>query len=289
MEIAWPLMALAFSFCGALIVGFNHWANIDGTKLVVLRWLGVVPIALVAACLLPWPAHPNFYAVAAGMGVLLALSDKLLFNAASVHGGRLTALYIPIKMLMGFVLWAIWMPESLHGIVDAPWRGVLILFGFMLCSGSLLLLRNQDASRAAIAAVIPVAALLAIGDVVAKYSLNSSGVHWTDILGGATAFLFVTTTVGSIVGLWMTRGPFEATQREILLSALFGAILMLSLSLFLVTLAAAPNPGYVGAITMLSALWLAIDGYLLRGERSNWWGGVVLVGGAIAVAIGAAY
>lgn len=288
MDLAWPLMALAFSFCGALIVGFNHWAHIEGTKLVILRWVGVAPLALLAWLVLPWPHQPLFYAVAAVMGAGIALSDKLLFDAAAHHGGRLTALYIPIKMLLGFTLWAALVPSSLHGLLAMPLHGLLVVAGFAMCSMAMLLLRQQDASRAAIFAVLPVAGILAVGDVVAKYALGTPADGWQAVVGGATAFLFVTTSVGSLVGFWLHGGLFEPTKREVLLSAAFGAILMLSLSLFLVTLAAAPNPGYVGAITMLSALWLAIDGYLLRGERSNWWGGVALVGGAICVALGAA-
>ena len=291
MDHVWPFLALGFSFCGALIVGFNHWANLDGGRLVVLRGLGVMPLALVAVCVLPWPQEVTFYAVAACMGVLLALSDTLLFNAAAKHGGRLTALYIPIKMLMGFVLWAALVPASMHALVVEPWRGLLILAGFALCSVSLLFMRRQDASWLAIVAVIPVAALLAVGDVVAKMSLNSTAVTIPEVIGSATAFLTVTTTVGSLVGLVMTKawaGFAWPDKRELLLSAGFGALLVTSLSLFLVTLAMAPNPGYVGAITMLSALWLAVHAYFKHGERANWWGGVALLGGAVLVAVGAA-
>lgn len=289
MEHIWPLMALGFSFCGALIVGFNHWANLDGGRLVVLRWLGVVPLAAVAFMVLPWPTEAAFYGVAAVMGVLLALSDKLLFNAASRHGGRMAALYIPIKMLLGFVLWGLLEPQSVAFLTEVPWRGVLVAAGFGLCCASLYSLRRQDAGRTALLAIAPVAALLALGDVVAKYALNSTAVDLWGVVGSATAFLFVTTTVGSLVGVVAMKGKFaKPTLREVMLSAAFGVILMASLSLFLVTLAIAPNPGYVGAITMLSALWLAVHGYLYHKERANLWGGVVLLLGAICVAMGAA-
>lgn len=291
MEHIWPFLALAFSFCGALIVGFNHWANLDGGRLVVLRSAGVIPLAVLAALLLPWPTQWSFYAVAACMGVLLAFSDTLLFNAASKYGGRLTSLYIPIKMLMGFVLWAMVMPGSLHGLLAEPWRGLVVLGGFGLCSASLFFMRRQDASWLAVVAVIPVAGLLAIGDVVAKMSLNSTAVTIPEVIGSAAAFLTMTTTVGSLAGLVMGkawRGFAMPDKRELLLSAGFGALLVVSLSLFLVTLAMAPNPGYVGAITMLSSLWLAIHGYFYHNERTSLLAGGALLAGAILVAVGAA-
>ncbi len=291
MEHVWPLLALGFSFCGALIVGFNHWANLDGGRLVVLRTAGVIPLALAAAILLPWPSALSFYGVAACMGVLIAFSDVLLFNAASKHGGRLASLYIPIKMLMGFVIWALLDPSSLQGLLVEPWRGVLVMTGFVLCTGALFGMRRQDASWVAIVAVIPVAALLAIGDVVAKMSLNSTAVTIPEVIGSAAAFLTVTTTVGSVTSLVMSkswRGFARPSRREMILSAGFGALLVASLSLFLVTLALAPNPGYVGAITMLSTLWLAIHGYYYHGERTSIWGGLALLAGAVLVAVGAA-
>ena len=287
LEALWPLLALVFSLCGAVIVGFNHYAQVDGAKLVVLRWLGVVPLAGLSFVLLPWPTDMLFYALAAAMGLGLALADKLLFNAAAVHGGRLTALYIPMKMLLGFGLWGLLAPASVTMLLGEPWRGLLVLAGFMACIYAFVHLRRNDASKAALVAVLPVAVLLALGDVVAKYALGTPEGGLGPVVGSASAFLAVTTTVGCMVGMLMA-GRFVPTRREVVLSAIFGVILMVSLSLFLVTLALAPNPGYVGAITMLSALWLAVHGYFHHGERTSWWSGMLLVAGAVLVVVGAA-
>lgn len=290
MEMWWPFLALGFSFCGAVIVGFNHWAKLDSTRLVVLRWAGVVPLALLAWLVLPWPVHAEFYAVAAGMGVLIAFSDILLFKAAATHGGRLAALYIPMKMLLGFAVWGAIDPASVTAVAGVWWRLLLVLAGFALCSGALFSLRKQDASWAGLMAVVPVAVLLALGDVVAKYALNTSADGVAAVVGSAVAFVTVTTTMGTVVGLILIgikhRTFAMPTRRELVLSAAFGAILLSSLSVLLMALAIAPNPGYVGAVTMLSALWLAIHGYVYHGERSNWWSGVALLAGAVAVAVG---
>ncbi len=283
----WPLLALAFSFCGAVIVGFNHYAKVDGGKLVVLRWLGVAPLAVVSFMVLPWPDKPSFYLTALAMGVGLALSDKLLFDAAAKHGGRLTALYIPMKMLLGFVLWGAIDPASVTVLAAVPWRGVLVAAGFVACIYAFTHLRRNDASKAAIIAVVPVAVILALGDVVAKHALDAPAGDVWRVVGSATAFLAMTNTIGCAVGLFMTK-RFRPTQREIVLSALFGVILMIGLSVLLFALALSPNPGYVGAITMLSTLWLAIHGYFSHNERTNWWSGILLLAGAIFVAVGAA-
>lgn len=283
----WVWLSLGFSFCGAVIVGFNHYAKVDGGRLVVLRWLGVAPLAALAWMVLPWPQQPGFYVTALAMGVGLAFSDKLLFNAAAKHGGRLTALYIPMKMLLGFVLWGLLDPASVTVLAAVPWRGLLVVTGFAACVYAFTHLRRHETSKAALLAVVPVAVLLAIGDVVAKYALAAPGGDLWAVVGSATAFLAMTNSIGCAVGLAMT-GRFVPTRRDVLLSALFGVILMMGLSVLLLALALAPNPGYVGAITMLSALWLAIHGYFEHNETTNWWGGVLLLAGAILVAVGAA-
>jgi hypothetical protein len=197
-----------------------------------------------------------------------------------------------MKMLLGFVLWALLVPASVVDVLAEPLRVVLVLSGFALCSYALFSMRKQDASWAGLMAVVPVAVLLALGDVVAKSALDSASSGWMGVVGSATAFLLMTNTVGSIVGgilIWRKHKAFAwPDKREVALSAVFGVILMAGLSVLLVAIAVAPNPGYVGAVTMLSALWLAIHGYFYHGERTNWWSGVALLGGAIAVALGAA-
>jgi hypothetical protein len=87
----WPVGAVVFSVFGALIVGFNQWANLPGVQLVRWRCLGVWPLALLGAWLLPWPTAWGFYATAVAMGMGLAVADVALFNASRVHGARLAA------------------------------------------------------------------------------------------------------------------------------------------------------------------------------------------------------
>jgi hypothetical protein len=281
----WPLLALLFSFCGALIIGFNQWAKLDGTRLVVWRWAGVAPLAALAAIWLPLPTNLQFYGVAAAMGVGLAYADSLLFNASRTHGARLAALYVPLKMLLAFGLWAFLNPLSLLPIWLEPWRLPLLLGGFALCGGALAMLRSNDTSWVALGAILPVAILFALGDVVAKAALPPPSGSLPAMAGSAVAFLFTTSTVGALGGIllqgWRTPG-----HAELIKSALFGVLLFASLTLLLITLALAPNPGYVAAITMLSAFWLALYARLRHGAQENLWAGLGLLLGALCVGLG---
>lgn len=286
----WPVGALLFSGFGALIVGFNQWANLPGVQLVRWRCVGVWPLALLAALLLPWPTAWEFYATAVAMGVGLAVADVALFNASRVHGARLAALYIPLKMLLAFVGWAILAPTSLWPLVTEMWRLPLLLVGFGVCSGAMLFIRRSDASWAGLLAVVPVAVLFALGDVVAKLALPPVQGGLLAVAGSAVAFLTVTTTTGAVASVWLKEGDEAAPLgwpgwRTVRVSAAFGALLLTGLTLLLVVLALAPNPGYVAAITMLSAVWLAVWARWMRGERNNLWAGVALVVGAMCVGL----
>jgi hypothetical protein len=286
----WPVGALLFSGFGALIVGFNQWANLPGVQLVRWRCVGVWPLALLGALLLPWPTAGGFYATAVAMGVGLAVADALLFNASRVHGARLAALYIPLKMLLAFVGWAILVPTTLWPLVTEVWRLPLLLVGFGVCSGAMLFIRRSDASWAGLLAVVPVAVLFALGDVVAKLALPPVQGGLLAVAGSAVAFLTVTTTTGAVVSLWLKEGDEAAPLtwpgwRTVRLSAAFGALLLTGLTLLLVVLALAPNPGYVAAITMLSAVWLAVWARWRRGERNNLWAGLALIFGAMCVGV----
>lgn len=285
MVAYWPILALLFSVCGAMIIGFNQWAKLDGGRLVVWRWAGVAPLAALAALLLPLPTSLSFYATAAAMGVGLAYADTLLFNASRTHGARLAALYVPLKMLLAFMLWAMLDPLSLLPLWLEPWRLPLLLGGFSLCAGALAFLRTSDSSLAALTAIVPVALLFALGDVVAKATLPPPSGSVEAIAGSAVAFLFTTSTVGALGGLllqgWRTPNWAELTK-----SALFGVLLLGSLTLLLITLALAPNPGYVAAVTMLSALWLALHARVRYGAQENLWAGLGLLLGALAVGLG---
>ena len=283
---SWPILALAFSVCGALIIGFNQWARLDGNQLVIWRSAGVLPLATVAMLVLPIPQNFGFYAIAALMGVMFAYADILLFNASRDHGARLTALYIPLKMVMAFSFWAVMDPLSLLPLLLEPWRLPLVLVGFALCGGALMYIRQCDASVKAVIAILPVAILFTLGDVVAKVVLPppvSTSLQAT--IGGAVAYLATTTAVGTVCGLVLHRKGV-APWPVILKSTLFGVLMLGSIGLLLVTLAIAPNPGYVAAVTMLSALWLALWATFVRGERTNLWAGLGLLLGALCVAFG---
>lgn len=288
----WALLAFVFSFIGALLITYNQWARQDGRHLTLHRYPGVLVASL---GMLPWvtlPTNLSFYLPAAAMGIALAYSDILLADASHKHGGRLTALYIPLKMFMVFFAWLAIDTAQRNALFAAPLTLVGILACLAACAWAISHLRRSDASVAALKAILPVAALLALADVVAKLLLNTP--HDTStpelalIAGGAVGWMLATGAVAALTSavlLKRHRQPLGAPLQGMLQGFIFGMMLLGAITILLMALALAPNPGYVGAITMLSAVWLAIWAYFKKGERTNLRASLTLIASAFALTL----
>lgn len=282
----WPFGALVFSFIGALIIGFNQWAQLGTRELLAARFTGVAPLALLAWWFLPWPHDPWFYAAGAGMGLLLAAADWFLFRASAVHGARLAALYVPLKMLFSFGGWLVLAPQEMAMLAAQPVRLGLILVCFALAAYAMNGIRKNDSSWQALLAVLPVAVLFAVGDVVAKVLVPPlAGIDFMATVGGVAAYLLATNVVCMLVGLLALRGMPRLDTRGWLQAAGLGALIYAGIGYLLVVIVAAPNPGYVAALTMLSALWLAIWARFVAREKNDMGAGLLLVVAALGVAV----
>ena len=101
--ITWQLLALIFSFFGAAIIHANHVYKIDGFTAVFLRGFMMLLLGVPLGMFLGAPTELAFYGWAAITGVLITGADVMLLNASAKHGGRLTAMYIPLKMFFVFI------------------------------------------------------------------------------------------------------------------------------------------------------------------------------------------
>ncbi len=282
----WPFLALGFSFIGACIIGYNHRFQVDGRVMAVWRVGGVLPIAFLSWLLLPWPTSPLFYAVSVGLGFAAVVGDVLLMNASATYGGRLSSLYVPIKMLIAFVLWSLVQPASLEPVLAEPWRLAVVLASFAAASWGMGHIRRNDVGWKAVLAVVPVAVIFACEDTIQKYVLPTPvGAGAPEIIGSAMAMLSVMLTVGALPALVWLRGVPAFHARDVWPSVAFGALLMSGISVLLVTFVLAPNPGYVAAITCLSTVWLALWARYKNGEYNNPAAMLAMVAAAIGIAL----
>lgn len=285
----WPWLALAFSLCGALIIGYNQAARLDGHHAVLWRLFGILPLALASLFFLSWPAEFGVYIGAATLGVVLAFADVRLYRVSAVFGARLAALYIPLKIGLGFCLWSAIAPSSLQLFYLSPGKLFMVAGAFVLGWVAFINLRRNDVSLTALKALLPVAALLAVADVLAKLCLPvGNETTLPEILGRAVAVLTVAALSSAAIVLWRQGKLARPTATQALWGAGLGLLHLGGLSVLLLALALAPNPGFVGSITILSAVWLAVYAHFAHHEKNNLWAGLLLVfaGGVVAFATG---
>lgn len=285
MTDAWIWLSLLFSFAGAAIISYNHVFKLDGRDLVIWRALGVLPVALAAWWWLPWPDTWWFYAVSVGLGLASVVGDVWLMNAAARYGGRLSSLYVPMKMMWVFVLWLLVSPASALPLLEAPWKLLVVLACFAMAAYGIGHIRRNDVSLRALLAVLPVALIFGMEDVVEKYVLPAPPASLTETLGATTAMLSVMLLVAvPFAAIWRGGLP-RWNPHHALIGAGFGMLLMVGIAVLLLAFVLAPNPGYVGAITALSTVWLALWARWREGEHNSLPAVLMLVAAAIGIAL----
>lgn len=281
----WPILALVFSFFGAVIIGYNQIFKLDGRELAVWRVVGMVPVVVASLWVVPWPTEVGFYAVSGAIGIATVVGDVLLMNACSTYGGRLASMYVPMKMMLAFVMWGMIDPDSLSPLLREPWKMVVVLGCFGVAAWGMNHIRRNDWSLKALVAVVPSAVIFASADVIEKYVLPSAHATPHEVVGASMAMLAMIFGVGVFPALvWLGGWPVWNT-RTVVASAGFGFILMVGITLLLVTFVVAPNPGYVAAVTCLSTVWLSVYGRYVHGEQNNVVAVLMLAAAAVGVVL----
>lgn len=282
--LTWPVLALIFSFFGAMIIHANHIFKLDGFIAVFIRGFILLGVGLPISLLFGAPEESNFYIFAALSGVLITAADVLLMNAAARHGGRLTALYIPLKIYFVFILWSIIDPASLTGL--NTWQITAIIGCFSVTTAAFLNFRKSDASMAALVSVVPISLLFTGADVFAKQAIST-----TNLLGSALMFLTISGIVAAILsGLWIKfhrKQNIKAVliRSNIVGATVMGALLIVGIPIMLMAFALAPNPAYVGAITVLSSVWLTVYYKLFRGDDASLIASLIMVASSIVLTL----
>lgn len=284
MLFTWPVLALIFSFFGAAIIHANHVFKLDGFIAVFIRGFILLLIGLPLSLYLGAPQEQTFYIFAAAAGVIITVADILLMNASATHGGRLTALYIPLKIFFLFFLWGLLEPTSITGLSSA--QLITILACFTLTAMALLNFRRSDASMKALFAVIPIALLFTGADVFAKEAISTS-----NLIGSALIFLSVSGIIAAVLsGGWIKFHRKQSllsvcTKDNIIGATVMGLILMVGVPIMLSAIALAPNPAYVGAITILASVWLTIYYKVSRGDDASLTASMVMIISAIVLTL----
>ena len=266
----WQILALLTSFATAAYIHANNMFQVEGITLVFLRGLVFTAVCWPVMFMFPLPQTLNFYLFSLAVGGCVALGDKALFSAAAKHGGRLTSLFISLKIFFVFSVWSFIAPE---GFLEL-WHQPLIFTGIVVCYAAMVAammgLRKQDASLAALIAIIPAAVFLGLADVLTKLSLEGvSLAQFTQFFWlGQVAAMVVAGIMKSYGKLTTEKAPIFTRHNFI---GTFGVILpfLFLITFFLTAVAKAPNPAYVGGITVLTTVWLTLYYHWKKVDNSS--------------------
>lgn len=254
----WLVLALASSLLAAQNVEVNRRARQEGFRLNFWRASMTALFWLPLTLLYHWPTDWTFYAAAVFGGVSMIVGFTIQNDLANKHNGRVAILYVPLKAVFVFILWACIDPAARHHIFDKP----LVTLGVLACLaamiGALAEFRKNDVSWSSFRAVMPIVLLYGLSDILSRLSVAPDNLHERLIL-----FLFVVTATSSLVSLMIY--PFRPKPElpfytKKLVTSAFRASLgqMGNQMCFFMALVLAPSPAYASMVIMLTPVWLMV-------------------------------
>lgn len=279
----WQLLALFTSFATAAYIHVNNVFKVDGLVLVFLRGLALALTVWPILFFVELPQNISFYLYSIAVGACVVLGDKALFGAAAKHGARLTSLFISMKIFVVFAIWSLIQPAGFLALIASPTAIIGITVCYLAIVAAMIGLRRQDASFLAIIAIVPAAIFLGMADILTKLAL-------TDIpLSQFILFFWVgqlsTVAVSGAMqwNLLKNKTAEVFTRHNIIGTAGVMVPFLFLITGFLLSVAKAPNPAYVGAITVLTTVWLTIFYKLTRGDNANMGSTAVIVLAALGL------
>lgn len=283
----WVMYALMASLFAASLAQVNQHFRIDGVRLAGLRALAAFALLLPFAFTITWPRDTDFYLLALPIGLMTFFAGMWLFNAAMLYGGRLTVLYMAIRIVMAFVLWLALDSVYRAGFLAQPLVAAGLGASLLLAVVGVLRLRRDSHSAKALLLVIPAGVALAVSDILTKAAMFN--LPQTDALVALILVILLLETLLAWSWISVRRLPRIANsqrRRYATAGVLTGALYVGLVVAMVMAINNAPNPGYVSAVSLLSVVWLAIW-YRVRHIKSpNQTAALVLIVlGAAGVAI----
>jgi hypothetical protein len=255
----WEACALIGSLAAAVTVQINRHYQIEGAALVLLRSIFLVAIVAPFALSHDWPQYNEFYLLAIVVGLMSVFADVVLFNAAAIYGGRLTSLYMAIKILGGFALWSFIDPTFLPNLMAHPGVFAGIVGCLTLSATAMFVMRRNDISWGALLAVLPAGLMLTLADSASKVAMQGA-----DLVAGALAYTFllglVSLTASLLWFLLFRRDKLRTlfTRRSLGAGLTTGGAFAVMLASMTASVAQSPNPAYANVLALMSIVWLMV-------------------------------
>lgn len=266
--MSWVAFSVAASLIGAVLAQANHVLQLRGAMMVLTRAVFAVLVVSPLVVKIEWPTDPHFYMYMAGGVLSLFVGDMVLFDAARKLGGRLASIFLPIKIYVAFIIWALIDPSFLQGFVGRPIIAMGVLFCLGLTGLAMAGIKRSDTAWPAMKMVFPVGIAFGLADIFIKLGLRDTNAAETSLL-----FVFMMNMAHIPMAYWFLKYrpikkeewpdtvvdlPFLNRRRVLIGGILVGGLSVLISYCINMGIGLSPNPGYVGALTLLTVVWLSI-------------------------------
>lgn len=291
---SWVWAALAIGPLMGFFFLLLQKLNIPGRDLIVWRGFGPALAMLPVLGFLQWPSDPVFYITTMVIGLLVSVFDRIMLDSTVIYGAGATSRLLPLSTLGVFLLWFIVDADAWTTLWQTPWLAFAEFACLAIGIGALSRMRHDPISRGAFFYLLP-AILLAIGiDILHRIAVT----HMADVpfMHGMSLYVFIVSGLGGAGGLmarrlknkaWHFRGLFtrHMLHAAAMITGFIASVMMLKGWAMLHT----PNPSFVTALNLTSAIWVVILGRMMRiPDKANIGSGLVFVGSMIALILLAA-
>lgn len=254
----WLVLALASSLLSAQNVEVNRRAKQEGFRLNFWRMTMAAAFWFPLSMLEVWPSDWMFYGAAMFGGMAMIIGFTIQNDLANKHNGRVAILHMPLKAVVVFAIWAAIDPVARGHVFEQPLITAGVVGCLALMVGALAEFRKNDVSWSSFRAVLPVVAVYAMGDILARLAIQP--VNLQDRL---VVFLFVVAATSSIVSLlvwpWRPKPELPLFDKK-LMQASFRAAMggTANQVCFFMALVLGPSPAYVSMVVLLTPVWLLV-------------------------------
>lgn len=283
----WIVAALLNSVLAAANAEVNRRFKQEPFRLNMWRTLLASIIWLPLALIQEWPTSPLFYTTAVFCGLTIIIGNMIMNDLSARMNGRVAVLHIPIKAILVFAAWPLVDEAARHHMLsEEPWQVMagLVFFGIMVISINAM--RRNDASWAALRALVPVIVLYSASDIAGRLVLDPA-----QLSSHLIVYLFVATAVSAGFSLmlypWRPKPEQPLFDKNLFQAAGWaGVISTLNHACFFIGLALAPNPAYVSMIALIAPAWLFVYHRLFNiPDNASPWASIVLIMGAVGLLV----
>ncbi len=258
--------------------------------MVLWRGLGVLAALTPVVIFLPWPKDPIFYCIVTVVGIITGVYERQTYYVAGQgNAGGLSRL-LPLTIWVTFIIWIIISSRIRTDYAAHPLHALAIFGALGICGAGVFLMQQAVVDARLFRDVMPIVILRGITDVLNKTAMNHSAeifpANIAIYVWWAAAWLTLTTLFLNwrATGKIMPDNPFRRIY--IKPAIVISSIMLLIMACKTTAMNFAPNPAYVTATALLSALWVTLYHRLRREpDPSNLWAGALIVAGTFGLVL----